>query len=260
MSRDFEGQRILITGGSSGIGKATAKAFLDQGAEIALVGTSKERLSKALQELKGLGRRIFTIPGDVSTAKGCKRIVEESIDLLGGLKGVVNSAGLWIEGPGALVEEEDWDRVIDTNLKGTFFICRYAIPALEKTRGWIVNLSSDAGIVGNANSSVYCASKGGVSLLTKSLALELAPKGIRVNAVCPGEVDTPMLEKAIHDYSPKDERSYRESILSHYPQGKDARFIQPEEVASAILFLASPKAEPITGSLLSIDFGITSGY
>jgi NAD(P)-dependent dehydrogenase (short-subunit alcohol dehydrogenase family) len=139
-------------------------------------------------------------------------------------------------------------------------MCRYAIPHLERTEGCIVNLSSDAGLVGTAETAIYCASKGGVSLLTRSLALELAPKLVRVNAVCPNDVDTPMLAGQARDYGGGDPEGYLRALLAKYPQRERARFIRPEEVAALIAYLASPEAAPVTGACIPIDFGSTAGY
>jgi NAD(P)-dependent dehydrogenase (short-subunit alcohol dehydrogenase family) len=170
----------------------------------------------------------------------------------------VNAAGLWTEGPAELTREEDFDRVLDVNLKGLFFLSAAAIPHLEKTGGSIVNLSSDAGIQGNTGAAVYCASKGAVSNLTRALALELAPRGVRVNAVCPGDVDTPMLRGQADASS--DPAAYVARLLAGYPQKQRARFLRAEEVAELIFYLAQPAAAGITGANLSIDFGVSAGY
>jgi NAD(P)-dependent dehydrogenase (short-subunit alcohol dehydrogenase family) len=157
------------------------------------------------------------------------------------------------------VDEAEWDRVIDINLKGTFFCCRHAIPHLTETGGAIVNIISDAGLMGYANNSVYCASKGAVALLTKSLGLELAPRGVRVNGVCPCDVDTPMIEFQAATYGGGDPDGYKQKLLALYPQGARARFATAEEVAAFILFLCCAEAAPITGACLPIDFGLTAG-
>jgi NAD(P)-dependent dehydrogenase (short-subunit alcohol dehydrogenase family) len=182
------------------------------------------------------------------------------VQLAGRLDILVNTAGVWVEGRSEAMTEEQWDRVVGVNLKGTFFCCRYAIPELRKTQGCIVNLSSDAGVVGTPETAVYTASKGGVSLLTKSLALELAADLVRVNAVCPADVMTPMLEGQARDFGGGDADGYFGRLLASYPQRDQARFIRPEEVASLIAYLASPLAAPITGALISIDFGTSAGY
>jgi NAD(P)-dependent dehydrogenase (short-subunit alcohol dehydrogenase family) len=166
---------------------------------------------------------------------------------------------VWTEGPSDLTEEDDFDRVLDVNLKGLYFVTSAAIPHLEATRGCVVNLSSDAGVQGNAGAAVYCASKGGVSILTKALALELAPRGIRVNAVCPGDVDSPMLRGQARDFGGDHPEEYLAKLLAGYPQGAAARFIRPEEIAELIWFLCQPLAAPITGANISADFGLSAG-
>ena len=209
---EFSGKVALVTGGSSGIGKAAVRLLHAQGATVFVGGSDRARLRAALAELSGpqafgaggageqaggAGDRLFAAPGDVSRVEDCARLVRGAVSTAGRLDVLVNSAGIWVEGAAADVSEETWNRVIDVNLKGTFFVCRYAIPELLKTRGCIVNLSSDSGVWGNDQAAVYCASKGGVTLLTKALAVELAPRGVRVNAVCPADVDTPMLRDAV---------------------------------------------------------------
>ena len=261
---EFNEKRILITGGSSGIGKAAAKAFLKNGAVVCISGRNADKLKKTVNELKQISDRLYGIPADVSAACECEKLVAEAASKLGGIDVLVNSAGIWLEGPADEVTEQEWDTVVDTNLKGSFFMCRYAIPLLAENSGCIVNLSSDSGLVGNDLASVYCASKGGITLLTKSLAVELARQNIRVNAVCPGDVSTPMLDKAVADCcgTGSDElpETYLSSLLEHYPERPGRRFTRPEEVAQCILFLASDRIEAVTGACLSIDFGLTAGY
>jgi NAD(P)-dependent dehydrogenase (short-subunit alcohol dehydrogenase family) len=251
---------VLVTGGAGGIGRAVAERFLAAGDAVALADLDEEGLSKALSGLAGEGRRVHPIAADVRSVAACESMVRSAVEALGRLDVLVNCAGVWVEGPSSEMTETQWDRTVDVNLKGTFFACRYAIPHLLRSEGCIVNLSSDAGLVGSAETAIYCASKGGVSLLTKALAIELAPSGVRVNAVCPNDVDTPMLEGQARDYGEGDPRGYLDGLLARYPQGKRSRFIRPEEVAALIEFLASPQAAPITGACVPIDFGSTAGY
>jgi NAD(P)-dependent dehydrogenase (short-subunit alcohol dehydrogenase family) len=175
------------------------------------------------------------------------------------LDAVVNAAGLWTEGASSDTTEAEWDRVLGVNLKGLYFVTSAAIPHLAASEGCVINLSSDAGIQGNAGAAVYCASKGGVSILTKALALELAPQGIRVNSVCPGDVDSPMLRGQAAVFAADDQQAYLDRLLAGYPQGSRARFIQPAEIAELIWFLAQPAAAPITGANISADFGLSAG-
>lgn len=252
---------VLITGGSSGIGKAAAEKFLKKKATVYILGRNAEKLENVRKELTNISSSINIIIADVSLPSECKRSVEYVISREKRLDVLVNSAGVSYSGPTVTMTEAIWNETIDINLKGTFFMCQSAISALAETQGSIVNISSDAGLVGNKELAIYCASKGGVSLLTKALSLELANQKIRVNAVCPGEVETPMLLTDIEqsDFATREE--FDAHYLSHFPQGKHARYIHPEEVAECIYFLASKdKVEAITGACLSIDFGITSGY
>lgn len=251
---------VLVTGASSGIGLATAKLFLEAGSRVYCVARNETKLKKAMEGFHSLSGRAISLSGDVSKVSECQRIMQLVEHEGAGLDVLVNAAGVWRDGPSDAMTEKIWDEVMDINAKGTFFMSRYAIPLLEASEGVIVNVSSDSGLVGNKEAAIYCASKGAVVLMTKALAVELAERGIRVNAVCPGDVETPMLGKAFLESEFEDRRAYEASLLANYPQGSKARFTQPEEVAEAISFLASNKVKAITGACLSIDFGLTSGY
>ncbi len=192
-SMKLNGKVALITGGTEGIGFAVAKLFLTEGAKVAVSGRSAEKGAKAMAELEGLGKVVF-VEGDVSDAKDASRMVETTVSEFGRLDIVFNNAGVFVERTVEQTTEEEWDRIIDINLKGTFLICRAAIPHMKRQGcGVIINNSSDAGLVGNRVSAAYCASKGGVTLLTKAMALDHAKDGIRVNCVNPGVIDTPMV-------------------------------------------------------------------
>ncbi len=240
---------VLVTGAAGGIGNAVATRFLDGGWRVAAVDIQVVTSSAAL-----LG-----IQADLLDVAQCRRAVEEAATWAGRLDAVVNAAGLWTEGASADTTEAEWDRVVGVNLKGLYFVTSAAIPHLSASEGCVINLSSDAGIQGNAGAAVYCASKGGVSILTKALALELAPQGIRVNSVCPGDVDSPMLRGQAATFAPGDQQAYLDRLLTGYPQGSRARFIQPAEIAELIWFLAQPAAAPITGANISADFGLSAG-
>jgi len=244
---------VRITGGAGGIGRATGERFAAAGDTVIYADRSAEALASFAQPSD-------MVVADVTLVADCERMVAETVERHGQMDVLVNCAGVWVEGPTAQMTEEEWDRTIDVNLKGTFFACRFAIPHLERTEGCIVNLSSDAGLVGTAETAIYNASKGGVSLLTRSLGLELAPRGVRVNAVCPNDVETPMLAGQARDYGGDDPEGYLAALLANYPQKGRARFILPEEIAALIVYLASPEAAPITGACIPIDFGSTAGY
>ena len=244
----------LITGAAGGIGGATVARFPGGwrlGGRRAAIDWSRGLAAEVLAD------EVLAVVADLRNVDECRRAVAETVQWAGRLDAVVNAAGVWTEGPSAETTEAEWDRVIDINLKGLYFVCSAAIPHLTATRGCIINMSSDAGVQGNAGAAVYCASKGGVSNLTRALALELAPVGVRVNAVCPGDVDSPMLRgQAAASPEPA---AYLDRLLRGYPQAAAARFIEPAEVAELIWFLAQPSAAAITGANISIDFGLSAG-
>jgi NAD(P)-dependent dehydrogenase (short-subunit alcohol dehydrogenase family) len=251
---DWRGKVVLITGAASGLGFAFAERFAAAGARLSLADVDADRLAAAEGRL---GADALAIPTDVTRVAECARMVAETLARFGRLDLLINSAGVWVEGEAQMMSEAEWDRCIDINLKGTFFACRHAIPALCQTGGAIINIASDAGLMGSAGASIYCASKGGVVLLTKALALELAPKGVRCNALCPCDVETPMLAGQASVYGGDDPDAYRRNLLAIYPQREHARFARPAEVAEFLFAVA--ELEPITGSCLSIDFGTTAG-
>jgi NAD(P)-dependent dehydrogenase (short-subunit alcohol dehydrogenase family) len=255
---------VLITGAAGGIGGATARRFVAGGWRVALadladIDVTAWATAMSAEPSEHPHAGVTAIRADLRLVADCRRAVGEAAAWGGRLDAVVNAAGVWTEGAADETTEQEWDRVVDLNLKGLYFVCSAAIPHLERAGGGIVNLSSDAGVQGNAGAAVYCASKGGVSVLTKALALELAPRGVRVNAVCPGDVDTPMLRAQAEVHGNGDPAGYYRKLLSGYAQGPKARFIQPAEVAELIWFLCQPAAAPITGANVSIDFGLAAG-
>jgi NAD(P)-dependent dehydrogenase (short-subunit alcohol dehydrogenase family) len=259
MTAAMNGKTVVITGAAGGVGAATARRFAEAGATLVLGDLN----AVALEELCGQVAAVSEVHGvtcDVSSVTDIENLMREAVDATGRIDVLVNTAGLWVEGPTEDMAEADWDRVVDVNLKGTFFACSRAIPELKKTEGCIINLSSDCGLVGTPETAVYTASKGGVSLLTKALALELAPFLVRVNAVCPADIMTPMLQYQADTYGGGDPAGYFKRLLGSYAQGEKARFITPEEVAELVFFLAAPAAAPITGANISIDFGTSAGY
>jgi len=252
-------QVALVTGAAGGIGGAAVERFSAGGWAVALVDLDNAGAREQADALIAAGRPAVAIAADVRDVAACDAAIAGAVERFGRLDAVINAAGVWREGPSDEVAEADWDIVLDVNLKGTFFVTRAAIPHLERTGGCVLNLSSDAGVQGNAGAAAYCASKGGVSLLTKALALELAPRGVRVNAVCPGDVMSPMLRFQADRYGGGDPDAYLARLLAGYPQGDGARFIEVDEIAELLWYLASPAATPITGALLAIDFGLSAG-
>jgi NAD(P)-dependent dehydrogenase (short-subunit alcohol dehydrogenase family) len=251
-----ESKVALISGAAGGIGSATARKFASEGWRVLLTDREKERLVATSRDIPGAP----FFAGDIGLRSTCFDIVNWALGEAGRLDVLVNAAGIWREGPTEDCSEEDFDTVFAVNVKGLYFLTAAAIPALKRCEGVIVNLSSDAGIQGNQGAALYCASKGAVTLFTKALALELAPDGVRVNAVCPSDVMSPMLAFQARRYGNGDEKAYFDRLLAGYPQGQGkARFIAPEEIASLIFYLVRPEAAPITGAALSIDFGYSAG-
>ena len=254
MQLDFTNKRVLVTGGTRGIGRATVAAFLDAGARVAVNGRTAHSTTSALAALGGT-ERLVPAPGNVATEAGCKAIVEAAISGLGGLDILVNCAGVGDTATIEEVSETFWDDMLAVNLKGAFFCTRWALDALRESKGNVVNLASDAGLMGDVGAgAVYSASKGGLVNMTRAMALELAPD-VRVNSVCPGYVDTDMVRR---DYIEKaaDPAATERSLMDYAPM---KRIAMPDEIASAILYLASDHARYITGSALQIDGGTTAG-
>jgi len=245
----------LVTGGSSGIGMAIAERFLKEGAKVMLASRSKQRCVDAMKGLNKLGEgKVAFSTGDVSKEEEAERIVSETVDRFGRIDILVNNAGIYLEKRAEDTTEEEWDQILDINLKGIFLCSKAAYPHFKKGgAGVIINISSDAGIFGNPNCAAYCASKGGVSNLTRAMALDYAKENIRVNAVCPAVIDTPMLEMEVCLH--EDREKYLKQTAEEHPVGRIGR---PEEVAFAVLMLASGEASFITGVNLPVDGGLTS--
>ncbi len=249
----FSGKGIVVTGGASGIGKATVTRFLEEGGKVAIVDISKANGEKTISELKRKGlKSARLIVGDVTKAIDVKRIVKEAKAYLGKIDVLFNNAGILVEGTIEEVSEEGFDRIMAVNVKGVFLMSKEVVPIMLKQRkGVIVNNASCSGLVGDRNSVAYNTSKGAVVLMTKCLALDYCKKNIRANCVCPGEIETPMFhQEARARGMPIDE--YRKELCEYHPIG---RLGQPKEVADAVLFLASDDASFITGTALSVDGG-----
>ncbi len=247
---------VLVTGAAGGIGAATARRFAATGWRVVLTDRDAARLAEIAA---ALGDAPFRV-ADLADAEAARALPDWAAETAGRLDAVVNAAGIWLEGPAEAATASEFDALFAINVRAVCLISGAAVPHLKRTEGVIVNLSSDAGVQGNSGAALYCASKGAVSLYTKALALELAPFGVRVNAVCPGDVDTPMMAYQARRYGGGDEAGYIARILAGYPQGPErARLIRAEEVAAFIRYLAEPDAAPITGALLSIDFGYSAG-
>ena len=256
---EFKDKRVLITGGSRGIGFGCAQAFLENGARVAINGKTAKSVSAAMEKLSPADR-VVAAPGDIGTVAGCELAVKTAIDALGGLDILVNSAGIGSGRPLAECDEEMYDRHADVNLKGLFFCCRAAMSQLRKSKGNIVNISSDAGLMGCARITVYCGLKAGVVNMTRAMALEVAPD-VRVNCVCPGYVDTDMIRRDWFERIGKDDPAkaveLEQGAIDYAPL---KRLGTPADIAHGVLYLASEKASFVTGIALSIDGGSTAGH
>jgi NAD(P)-dependent dehydrogenase (short-subunit alcohol dehydrogenase family) len=252
VSFDFSGTRVLVTGGTRGIGRAAVEAFLAAGAQVAVNGRTEESTHNAVAKL---GRNATPAPGDIARPDACRAMVSHAARQMDGLDVLVNCAGVAHGGPVDEVTEAVWDATLDANLKGTFFCTQAALLFLRMSKGNVVNLASDAGLIGEVGLAVYCASKGGVVNLTRALALELAPD-IRVNCVCPGYVDTDMVRRDVINASAHPDQT-EAALAASAPLN---RIAGPDEIATAILYLASDAARFVTGAAFQIDGGTTAGH
>ena len=249
---DFSDRRILVTGGARGIGSATVLAFRARGARVA-VGARRADSFDAFAALHG-SQALYPVIGTLGDRAAAHAVVAGAVAQLGGLDVLVNSAGVFAEVAIADVTQAHWDETLDTNLGGTFFCSQAALPALKASAGNIVNVASDAGLVGYPNGSAYCAAKGGVVNLTRAMAVELA-QSVRVNCVCPGNVETDMIARAAA--ASGDPEHYLDKARS---RAHTRRMATPQEVAAAILYLASTEAASTTGAALVVDGGGTAGF
>lgn len=244
----LSGRKVLITGGASGIGLATARRFVDEGARVALLDHDRGGLEQAIQ---ALGEAAVAVHADVMDEAKVHGAVEEAAQALQGLDGLVNSAGISFWRSFADLTFEEWRRTLSINLDGVFLVCKAALPALRAAgKATIVNIASGAGLQPRANFSHYCASKGGLVLFTKAIAMDLARDNIRVNAVCPGIVMTPLVERNLA-LTGEREAAYQRYVSRNLMQ----RFGTAEEIADAVLWLSSSESAFVTGSALSVDGG-----
>lgn len=242
----------LVTGAGSGIGQATALLFAQEGGQVVVADQDADAGQDTVQRIHDVGGTAIFVPTDVSSPHAVAALVQRALATFGRLDCAVNNAGVsGVEASTAECSEENWDRVLATNLKGVWLCMKYEIPAmLEQGRGAIVNTSSISGLIGLAGWPAYCASKHGILGLTKVAALEYCRRGIRINAVCPGVIHTPMLEGSF-----RDNPQARDALAASEPIG---RMGQPEEVAAAIVWLCSDAASFMVGSCVSIDGGFVA--
>ncbi len=251
----LNGKVALITGGASGIGRATAMLFARQGAAVTVVDVNEFDGRAVVQTIIDEGGRAIFVRGDVSRAEDCQLAVRQTVEQLGKLDVLFNNAGIIRRASVIETSEEEWDRVMATNVKSVFLLSKYAIPIMaEAGGGVIINTASGWGLVGGLNAASYCASKGAVVLLTKAMAVDHGAQNIRVNCICPGDTDTPMLRNEAQQLGKS-----KELFLAESARRPLQRVGTPEEIAQAALFLASDASSFVTGIALVVNGGGLAG-
>ncbi|MGW8312997.1 MAG: 3-oxoacyl-[acyl-carrier-protein] reductase [Desulfuromonadales bacterium] len=236
----------VITGASRGIGRSIAVALVRQGAKVVASARNAEALERLIEELRAQGGEAIAVAGDVSLERDANNLIDRAVDAFGRVDILVNNAGITRDGLLLRMKNEDWDAVLDTNLKGSFQCIRAAAKIMSKQRaGRIINISSVVGEMGNAGQANYCASKAGLLGLTKSVARELARRNVTVNAITPGFIVTDMTDNMTD--------KAREAMIEQIPLG---RLGEAEDVANAVLFLASERSSYVTGQVLGINGGM----
>lgn len=247
------GKVALITGGGTGIGRSTALAFVREGAKVAVVGRRLERLLEAVKEMKAAGGDAIAVSCDVSRAADVQSAVRKVVETFGKLNVVVNNAGVLHVSTIEEIPEDEWDRLIGANLKGPFLMCRAALPEFRKAGGGaIVNVGSVLGLVAMKKRAAYCASKGGLTLLTKAIAIDHGHENIRANCICPSIVETELVSQLFD--TPDGDRVKRERLAT-IPLGRMGR---PTDIAELAVYLASDESSWLTGAAIPIDGGLTA--
>jgi len=251
----LNGNVALITGGASGIGRATALLFAKEGAAVAIVDLNETEGRAVARRIIDDGGKAIYVHADVSKAEDCRLAVQQTVEKFGKLDILFNNAGIIRRASVVDTSEEDWDKVMAINVKSVFLFSKYTIPTMAKAGGGvIINTASGWGLIGGRKAAAYCASKGAVVVLTKAMAIDHGAQNIRVNCICPGDTDTPMLrEEAKQLGKPEDQ------FLSESAQRPLQRIGKPEEIAEAALFLASDASSFVTGTALVVDGGGLAG-
>jgi len=246
----------IITGGASGMGRVAAQMFAAEGARVVVADVTEEAAESVVADVKAAGGQATAVVADVSKEADARRMVDHAIATYGRVDVLYNNAGIMPQADHSVIDTsvEDWDRVMAVNVRGVFLGCKYAIPRMvEQGSGSVINISSFVALVGCSNpQDAYTASKGAVLALTKSLAVQFAPQGVRTNAICPGPVETPLLM----DWLVKDEEAKR-IRLARNPTG---RFGKPEEIVHMAIYLASDESRWTNGAAMVVDGGITVNY
>jgi NAD(P)-dependent dehydrogenase (short-subunit alcohol dehydrogenase family) len=247
---EFSGKRVLVTGSTRGLGLAAARLFLERGAEVVIHGHDGNGVARAVTSFaKEYAGRIEGYPADLGDRAACRKLAQQ----VGAVDALINNAGIFLEGAIPDVDLTLWQRSFAVNVTASWILSRALLDPLRERRGVIVNVSSDAGLLGYSGISTYCATKGAIIGLTKALAVELAP-AVRAICVCPGPIETDMMQRSL-DATP-DPIAARK-VWEDYPALR--RVARPEEVAEAILFAASPRSSFMTGNLIVVDGGVTMG-
>lgn len=250
----LSGKTAFITGGGTGIGRACALLFAREGAKVAIAARRTDKLDAVAQEIIAEGHEALALECDVTKKTSVEKALRATEERFGALNVIVNNAGALHVGSAEETSEEDWNRVMATNLTGTFLVSQAAVPVLRRAGGGsIINIGSYLGLVGLKNRAAYCASKGGVTLLTKAMALDHAPEKIRVNCICPALVETEMALSGMARMP--DPVAYRKLRESQIPLGRAGK---PEEVAQLAVFLASDESAWMTGNAIALDGGSTA--
>jgi NAD(P)-dependent dehydrogenase (short-subunit alcohol dehydrogenase family) len=255
----LEGMKAVVTGSTSGIGAAIAELLAKEGAEVAVVGRNETKGAEVANRIVSSGGNAFYIKADVSKANSVDSMISAALKKMGTVDILVNNAGVQALGSVTEMSEEDWDFVFGTNVKGTFLCTRRLVPVMLKNgRGSIVNTASVGGLRSFAGGSIYCSSKAAVVAFTKAVALEYGGRGIRTNCICPGSIETPMLnEYAEHkDATEGGDSTAKEKIAAGIPVG---RIGTPDDCARMVLFLVSPEASFLNGGIYVVDGGATAG-
>jgi len=250
----LNGKVAIVTGAGSGIGQASAQAFAEEGAKVVLVDWNAGSGSRTAEQIRADGGEAVFHHADVAQAADAEAMVNLAVEKYGRLDVLLNNAAVQIMGRLTETSEEDWDRLHSVNLKGVFLGCKFAIPVMIRGGGGsVINMASILGFTGDPDLAAYCAMKGGVIALTKAAALTYGPEGVRVNCICPGDVDTPMVQ----DYFNKepDPAAARREISQQYAM---RRIATPREVARTAVFLASGDSSFTTGAVMVVDGGVTS--
>ncbi len=245
----------IVTGSSKGIGEGIAKVFVKEGAKVIITCRTESAGSKMADELGSKEGKTLFVKADVTQSQDIQNLIKTAIDKFGKLDILVNNAGYHLSKNAEETSEDEWEFIQNTNLRSTFLCSKYAMPHLKKTKGNIINISSMVGVVGQPNAAVYSATKGGQISMTKNMAIDFAPDGVRVNVICPGWIQTPLVEDWFSQQ--KDPDAAKKYIYSQHPLGRIGTI---EECGYLASFLASDEALFITGARFDIDGGVTLGY